>query len=288
MDDGSCIELLRWALPRLGLAWDGFRKPRRQVCKRVARRMRALDVLDAAAYRSVLERDPGEWTVLERLCRVTISRFFRDRGVWWHLRAVALPDLVSGATAGEGDAASATRPMPVLRAWSAGCGSGEEPYSLSILWRLGLPTLAGHVSLRVTATDSGADVLERARQACYDPGTLREVPAEWRREAFVPAPPDGREEGRRVLCLRPGFRRDMVLSRQDIRREMPGGPFELVLCRNLVFTYFAADVQRRLLGEILSRLVPSGRLVLGGHERPPSGAWPLVPDGTAEPVWRKE
>ena len=82
MKDTECVEFLRWALPRLHLSWPGFRKVRRQVCRRVERRRQELGLADVAAYRARLEERAEEWAVLDGLCRVTISRFYRDRGLW--------------------------------------------------------------------------------------------------------------------------------------------------------------------------------------------------------------
>src|SRR5918999_3370615 len=112
LTDVDCVSLLQWALPRLGLRWEGFRRPRRQVCRRIQTRIRELGLDGVAAYRTYLEAGPDEWPVLERLCRVTISRFYRDRGVWDVLRAELEP----------------------RRIWSAGCASGEEAYTAALVW----------------------------------------------------------------------------------------------------------------------------------------------------------
>src|SRR5215218_3377296 len=77
----ECVAFLQWALPRLGLRWAGYRKVRRQVCRRVARRIAALGLPDHAAYRAHLEAHAEEWDVLRALTPVTISRFGRDRGL---------------------------------------------------------------------------------------------------------------------------------------------------------------------------------------------------------------
>ncbi|HEY7242812.1 MAG TPA: hypothetical protein VH678_02890 [Xanthobacteraceae bacterium] len=82
MDGEDCTAFLQWALPRRNLRWRGFRKVRAQVCKRLKRRMRELGVPGFAAYRARLEADPGEWRVFDECCHITISRFFRDRGVY--------------------------------------------------------------------------------------------------------------------------------------------------------------------------------------------------------------
>lgn len=75
MKDTECVEFLQWALPRLHMRWQGFRKVRGQVCKRIGRRIRELNLGEGADYRTYLESHPAEWSVLDDLCRITISRF---------------------------------------------------------------------------------------------------------------------------------------------------------------------------------------------------------------------
>ena len=95
-----------------------------QVCKRVGRRLKELGLTELGEYRKHLETHPEEWVILDGFCRITISRFFRDRGVYETLGSQVLPDLARRcASTGE----SATN------IWSAGCGAGEEPYSIAIL-----------------------------------------------------------------------------------------------------------------------------------------------------------
>jgi chemotaxis protein methyltransferase CheR len=249
MRDAECIALLRWALLRLGLRWPGFRRVHRQVCKRIARRIRELGLRDVPAYRAHLERVPEEWSRLDALCRITISRFYRDRAVFDHLGEVVLPALAASAVA---------RKEPALRCWSAGCGSGEEPYSLALLWAFRVAHSFPAVSLSVVATDADEQLLERATRACYPQGTLRELPPEWICRAFVCE--------NHIYCLGPAFRENVLFLRQDIRSAWPQGPFDLVLCRNLAFTYFKTGLQRRVLAAIAARLRLGAALVVGKNE----------------------
>jgi chemotaxis protein methyltransferase CheR len=250
--DAECVALLRWALPRLGLRWPGYRKVRRQVCRRIARRIRQLGLADVAAYRTHLERLPEEWPELDAFCRITISRFYRDRAVFDHLGESVLPALAAAAVA---------RGEPGLRCWSAGCGSGEEPYSLALLWSLRLARSFPSLSLAVVATDAEQQLLERAARGCYPRGTLRELPPEWLARAFT------HDDD---YCLRPAFRQGVRFLLQDIRAVQPEGPFDLVLCRNLVLTYFENGLQRRILTEIAARLRSGAALVVGKDEALPA------------------
>jgi chemotaxis protein methyltransferase CheR len=241
--DRRCVEFLQWALPRMGLRWKGFRKVRRQVCRRVRRRLDALGLADLDTYRAHIEAHPGEWAVLDGLTAITISRFARDRGVFEALAREVLPAL----------AADRDR----LRAWSAGCASGEEPYTLALL---AAERLAG-VQLDILATDVDANVLRRAEDAAYGWGSVKELPEEWRARGFV------RRDG--LYVLRPEYRQAVTLRRHDVREPPPEGPYDLVLCRNLAFTYHAREGQRMVLAHVAHAMRPGGALVIGAHESLP-------------------
>src|SRR3989344_5540558 len=196
MQDSDCVEFLQWALPQLHRRWQGFRKVRAQVCKRIDRRCKALDLAGPRAYRDYLERHPAEWEPLDRLCPITISSFYRDK------------------------------------------------------------------SLHIVATDVLPEMLERARQACYSSSSLKLLPEAWRAQAFEPVAGG--------YCLRAGYRQGVEVMRQDVRTALPDGRFNLILCRNLVFTYFDEFLQRQTLERILTRLRPGGALVIGRRETLPS------------------
>jgi len=93
MRDQECVEFLQWCLPRLRLRWAGFRKVRRQVCRRIRTRMEELGLRDLEAYREHLEAHADEWPLLDGLCRITISRLYRDGGLFDFLGAKGLPAL---------------------------------------------------------------------------------------------------------------------------------------------------------------------------------------------------
>ena len=258
MSDAECVAFLQWALPQLGLRWDGFRRVRAQVCKRLKRRISSLGVDGFSDYRERLAADAQEWSALDACCRVTISRFFRDKGVFEALRMRVLPDIAARTAQERRDA----------RLWSAGCASGEEPYTCKILW----PIEVNAAALSIIATDTDESVLERARQACYQPSSLRELPGKLVTEGFVRAG--------RSLCVRSRYREGVTFVRQDLRSTAPSGLFDLVLCRNLAFTYFVPPLQQEVLRRIVERLAPRGYLVIGAHEQLPEPLLALVP-GTA-------
>ena len=269
MRDVECVEFLQWALPRLRMRWPGFRKVRRQVCRRIERRLRELGLPGLDAYRAYLQANPEEWERLDGLCYVTVSRFYRDRGVFEFLQGAVLPEL----------ARQACRRGAALEIWSAGCASGEEPYTLALIWHLALASQFPALALHVLATDVDETVLRRARAAEYPESSLRELPDAWRHAAFVEL--DGRYRLGREL------RSSVTVRRHDLRQSPPSGPFDLVLCRNVAFTYFDLDLQREVADRLAACIRPGGALVFGAHETLPEGAPGFVPWSASLRVYRR-
>jgi len=249
MRDDDCVAFLQWALPQLQMRWAGFRKVHKRVCKRLARRLAELGLDDLDGYRAHLAARPDEWPVLDGLCRVVISRFYRDRLVYAALTDQVLPALAADVR-GTDDG--------TVHCWSVGSASGEEPYTLAIIWRQLLAARYPGVELAILGTEVDAQLLDRASRACYAAGTLRNLPEALRSAAF--------HQNGELYCLHGDIQALVRFSRQDVRAALPAGPFQLILCRNLVFTYFDEALQRRLLDQLLARLAPGGWLVLGVHE----------------------
>lgn len=268
--DSEGIQFLQWSLPRLGLCWPGFRKVRKRVYKRIARRIQELGLSGLSAYRAHLGAHAAEWTILDGLCRIPISRFYRDRGVFQFLEETVLPELGTLA-AGRGETE--------LGCWSIGCASGEEPYTLAIVWRLGPGRRVPNLRLRVLATDVDPDHLARARGGCYSPSSLKDLPPAYLEQAFVPT-----DRGWR---LHETYREGVIFLQQDVRRAAPPGPFHLVLCRNAAFTYFDEARQRDALRTIVERLVPGGALVIGSGESLPDGVPELEVWSAKSRVYRR-
>jgi chemotaxis protein methyltransferase CheR len=251
-----CAAFLARAMPRLGLSWPAFRRVRRQVCRRVERRRAELGLADLAAYQRFLDENRDEWAVLSGLCRVTISRFWRDGAVWSFLTDEVLPAIAQRATG------------PVA-AWSAGCGAGEEPYTLAITWQLAVAP--GGPAIAIVGTDLDEGQLVRAVAGRYPGGALQELPAALRAAAFDEA--DG------VACLRPALRSCVHFARRDLRDGPPGAGYPIALCRNLAFSYFDEAGQRAVAAAIRAVLADGGVLVVGRGEVLPAATPGFAPLG---------
>jgi len=269
MTDDDFVEFLQTVLPRLGLHWPGYRKVRGLVGKRVGRRLRQLRISDLRAYVSYLEHHCEEWDALDELCRIPISRFYRDRDVFEHLEHEVLPALAEAAAAQGGNE---------LACWSACCASGEEPYTLALLWRLRVERRFPRLQLRIVATDIDAHLLERARSGCYRSSSLKALPQDLLAAGFI------RRETQ--FCVRDELRAIEFLQ-QDIRKVVPDAEFDLVLCRNAALTYLAPPLQRQVAERVISCVRPGGALVIGIHESLPEDPSGMTPWPGARAIYRK-
>ncbi len=245
----DCSSFLQWALPKMKMRWRGFRKVKRQVCKRLLLRMQELHIHNHQSYREFLDKHPQEWEKLEKLTHISISRFFRDYKSWEMLGKKLLPSL----------AANAARHKRDLNCWSAGCASGEEPYSLALLWNHKLASEFPGLTMHILATDADEHLLQRAWQSCYPESNVKHVPKEWFQKSF-------QQQEKDIFCLDKNICQKVDFKKQDIRKEMPEGPFDLVFCKNLVGMYFVHDQAVEIFNKISIRMQPAGILMLGNHE----------------------
>jgi chemotaxis protein methyltransferase CheR len=118
------------------------------------------------------------------------------------------------------------------------------------------------ITLRILATDVDPQLLNRARTACYPFSSLKELPAAWRESAFT--------ESTGRYCLQSAFKRPVLFIEHDVRDPVPATALQLILCRNLVYTYYDEGLQRETTQRLVDALQPGGLLVVGSHETLPN------------------
>ena len=247
---------LKWALPQIGLRWEGFADVHGQVARRLRERMADIEVGGLDDYRDYLDTHPDEWREVDRCCRVTISRFYRDGEVFDAIRATVLPNLVERLEDNE--------ERDHIRAWSCGAASGEEPYTLRLCWAFDWGDEQTEWDLAVLASEAYEHMIDRAEFATYPESSLRELPETWRQEAFEDVPGGFR--------LDESYREGVEFARHDIRQGVPRRaerPIGLVLARYLPFTYFDHETQIDFVSTCREALRPGGFLVVGADESMP-------------------
>jgi chemotaxis protein methyltransferase CheR len=240
-------EFLREAAVLIGLQWRPFR--RKGIKRKVERRIAEIGLSDFEEYLLRIKEQSEEQTYLSRILTVTISRFFRDKEVFNILETSIIPTIVKKMK--EGD----------FKIWSIGCASGEEPYSIALLWKERFENIWPQIHLSILATDIDEHMLERASRGRFKKSSLREVDEETLRNFFR------KENGFYILDQTiPG---SVKFRRHDIIHEEPFGEMDIVFCRNLAFTYFYRECQIGVLKKIAASLKEEGYLVIGKDENLP-------------------
>ncbi|HYK82908.1 MAG TPA: protein-glutamate O-methyltransferase CheR [Gemmatimonadales bacterium] len=243
-DERAFRALTRKITRARGLACDAYKA--RCLRRRIAVRMRACGVRSFEEYTRLLDSDTREYDLLLDALTINVTKFFRNVETWRALE----PRLETLWRARGGH----------VRAWSAGCASGEEPYTLAVALaetarRLGQAQLLGHA--RVDATDIDRASLERTRSAAFPDPAFSEMPPELALRYFTPTAP------RQPL---PALARLVHVAKHDLTSEPPPHPpYDLIVCRNVVI-YFDRPMQERLFTAFADALTPGGILLLGKVE----------------------
>ncbi|HVX39811.1 MAG TPA: protein-glutamate O-methyltransferase CheR [Gemmatimonadaceae bacterium] len=214
--------------------------------RRIAVRMRARGVHRYEDYAAILDTDAAEYDRLLDALTINVTKLFRN----WDAYAAMAEQVVPALWNREGR----------IRVWSAGCSSGEEPYSLAVLF---YDYASRHDRLReisrvtVLGSDIDRQSLDRAARGEFDEADFADTPPELRRRYFSPEPP---------FRIDPAVRAMVRFERRDLLSEpAPPGPHDMIVCRN-VLIYFDRDTQERLFDSFYEALAPEGFLVLGKVE----------------------
>ena len=216
--------------------------------RRFAVRMRAKGISSHTEYARILDADPREYDRLVRSLTINVTKFFRNWDTFSAVEQKVIPALW-----GRGE--------PELRVWSAGCSSGEEPYSVAILihkYATARKELARLDSVSIVGTDIDRDSLGAAERAFYTDAALVETPAELRQRYFPMVAG--------MYTMLPEVTKLVTFDNRDLLGSPP--PFEnvhLLVCRNVVI-YFEREAQDALFAEFHRVLAPGGFLVLGKVE----------------------
>jgi len=258
----------RQLLDRFDLSWEGYRKVRRGVKKRISRHMQQVGCRTFQAYLSALEQSHETREHFERIITVSISRFFRDQGLWEVLEQEILPRMIREERNG-------------IYVWSAGCACGEEVYSLKILWDVVGKLYAERPKLRILATDIDPLYLSKAEMGIYRGSSLKEMPVAWRSRYFT------EQRKGRTYALAQEMKEEITWSLHNLFSDSPDSGFQLIFLRNNLLTYYRDERRRTAFLKIIDTLMPGGFLVVGMEEKMPSGAEDLVPYGGCSCLWEK-
>jgi chemotaxis methyl-accepting protein methylase len=243
--DADFAALIQKVAAERGFACASYKE--RCLRRRIAVRMRAKAVHSYADYMRVLDVDPDEYDRLVDTLTINVTKLFRNWDVYDAIARTVIPAIWDGG-------------QDRMDVWSAGCASGEEPYSIAALFHRhahGRRQLDRLRDLEILATDIDDRILDAARRATYDATAFVDTPADLRAAYFSPESPS---------TVVPAVRALVSFAHHDLLRDpVPRRNLDLIVCRNVII-YFDRDSQDRLFERFVEALAPGGFLVLGKVE----------------------
>src|SRR5262245_6067197 len=218
---------------------------RSTLSRRVERRLAAVGVDSYPDYLDYLEVHQNEFTQLFNSILINVTAFFRDHDASDYLRSTVVPKVIASSNSAD------------IRIWSAGCASGEECYSIAILFAEAMGSDSFRERVKIYATDVDEEALAIARQATYTDHQMEEVPDELRKKYF------DHQNGRSTF--KKDLRRSVIFGRHDLLDDAPISRVDLLLCRNPL-RYFNHEAQAKIVHRFHFALREGGFLVLGKAE----------------------
>lgn len=217
----SLKDLLQELAEQRNFDFRGYKKSTLE--RRFRRRMFQLNLGNYEQYGEYIRKHPDEINQLLTTLLINVTEFFRDPPAWEILRHEILPSLLKHI-----------KPGHSFRVWSAGCASGEEPYSAAILLCDYFGARIQDYDLKIYATDIDDDALNTARRGEYSLDAVRRIRPEWREKYF---------HGKGLLRVNREIRRLVIFGRSNLAHDAPISHVNLLVCRNLLI-YFNSELQK--------------------------------------------
>ena len=218
---------------------------------RIARRLRALDFKSFDQYIELLSKNPDEeFGNFINAITTNLTSFFRENHHFEFIKQKLIPTWESNALQNK-----------KIRIWSAGCSTGEEPYSIAITLLENLQSIE-QMDVRILATDIDTNVVAKAESAVYDYERISALPDKMQKRWFL----RGKGKDASKVKLKPEVRNLITFKQLNLMSEWPmRGLFDVIFCRNVVI-YFNKDTQKVLIERYANQLSPDGHLFLGHSE----------------------
>ena len=265
LDDGELGALLDQLFRKRKFDFRDYK--RASLKRRIKKRLDANQVPSYAEYGKFLGEHPEEYAKLFDTLLINVTEFFRDPEAWEVIEKIVLPDIISKKAPGAS-----------IRIWSAGCASGEEPFTIGILLAESLGDAIDDYEIRIYATDIDESALAEARKGMYKSEKLVVIRPE-RLQKFFTVEHDGYKISRSI--------RQMVsFGRQDLTTDAPISQLDLLVCRN-VLMYFNGSLQDRVVHRFGFAVNPGGYIFLGKSEGILMGSKQFKPIDSTWKIYKK-
>ena len=246
IEKSALEEIIQMLITQTGTDFSLYKK--NTMYRRIERRMDVHKIDKIAPYVQFLRDNPKEVDILFKELLIGVTSFFRDTVVWEELESSIFPKVLASLPEGT-----------MLRAWVPGCSTGEEAYSLAIVFSEALRKIkpAKNISLQVFATDLDGDAIEVARKGVFRVEITADVAPEYLSRYFVET-----EDGYMVIS---GIREMVVFAQHNLTMHPPFINIDFISCRNLLI-YIDAEMQKKIMRLFFYSLNADGLLILGNSE----------------------
>jgi len=242
--NGDFEELLAYLHRTRGFDFGGYKRASLQ--RRIHKRMEDIGVEQYDQYTDYLEVHPDEFAHLFNTILINVTDFFRDAPAWDYLAKEVVQRIVGGKL-----------PTDPIRVWSAGCASGEETYSLAMVFCEAVEPDRFREHVKIYGTDADQEALNQARQGIYTAHEAEQLDPRLREKYYEPV-------GDRI-AFRKDLRRSVIFGRHDLTQDAPISRLDLLVCRNTLM-YFNAETQSRIVDRFHFGINDGGYLFLGKAE----------------------
>ncbi|MBV1873803.1 MAG: protein-glutamate O-methyltransferase CheR [Gammaproteobacteria bacterium] len=250
MSDRDFNQIRAMAAEHTGISLSEQKKE--MIYSRLARRVRALNMESFSTYIQYLEKDPDrEMSGFVNAITTNLTSFFREDHHFEYLSNTVFPEIAKNRKTDKR-----------VRIWSAGCSTGEEPYSLAITLLESKNFPGGTWDVRVLATDLDTDVLKHGQQGDYDLSRVEGINAARRSKWFEPC----KDKDKKVVHVNDKLKKVITFNQLNLMKKWPmSGKFDVIFCRNVVI-YFDKKTQKILFDRYAEMLEDGGYLFIGHSE----------------------
>jgi two-component system, chemotaxis family, CheB/CheR fusion protein len=243
-DEPTLLEILDVLHSETSCDFRAYKRP--TLVRRLTRRMALLNYGSLDAYLKFLKGDKDEVNFLCKEFLIGVTRFFRDPEAFEELKLKVVPEIIKGKAEGE-----------IIKIWVAGCSTGEEVYSIAILFKEHFNRIKTDLDIKIFASDVNKDSTEFASKGTYSESIAADIPKVLLEKYFT-------KEGKKYKVV-PQLRKMIVFSHHDLLKDAPFGRLDLICCRNMLI-YVAPELQKRVMAIFHFSLNLGGYLFLGSSE----------------------
>ncbi len=244
-DEEGIDEILKIIRRNTGYNFLSYR--RQTLIRRITKRLKINKLKSLEEYKELIESDVSEQRTAVDEFLINVTKFFRDSAAYRVLEKVVIPKIVQEAYKKKQD----------IKAWSVGCSTGEEAYSLAILIEEAMEKLQMEVSYKVFATDVDSQAIEKGSKGEYKIDVVNDITPKLLNKYFI--------HKNNAYQIKSSIRKNIIFSKHDILQNPPFNKMDLITCRNMLI-YFNADAQKKAIASMHFALKLNGHIFLGSSE----------------------